>query len=57
MLEHHVTATDPNSQEERLFGVFERHRWQWAEKMARYLKDKGYQDVEIIDYWDDQRGM
>ena len=46
-LEHQVWARPPGKKEAIFFAAFEQHRWQWAEKLAEFLKDKGYTEVEV----------
>ncbi len=47
-LEHRVFAARPGEEEVLFYAAFTPLRWQWAEKMAQFLKDKGYTDVEVI---------
>lgn len=42
-----VWAVPPGEGQSILFASFPQARWQWAEKLAQYLRDTGYQEVEV----------
>lgn len=48
MHEYFVWGVPPNKKAPVNFGSFEPSRWQWAEKLAAFLRDRGYTDVEVV---------
>ena len=49
IIEHRVYARHPSKDETVLVERFGQERWIWAEKLAQYLRDKGYLNVEVRD--------
>lgn len=46
-MQHEVWAVPLNKVKPRFFAAFELARWQWAEKLAASLRDKGHDGVEV----------
>lgn len=46
-LEYQVWATPIGKDNPVFFGAYSPARWQWAEKQAAFLEDKGLADVEV----------
>lgn len=48
-VEHEVWAVPPDSEngQPAYFMTMSQARWQWAEKFAAYLTEKGHTDVEV----------
>jgi hypothetical protein len=44
---HEVWAVKPGQKEPSLVQRFTAARWQWAEKLAEFLRDRGYRSVEV----------
>ncbi len=53
-LEHQVWGTPRGKRRQVLFAAFAPQHWQWAEKYAARLADRGLDNVEIRDEeWED----
>lgn len=54
-MEYDVWGVPPGKEEIVHVASFEEERWQWAEKLAQYLRDKGYTDVSVeLDTYDEE---
>jgi hypothetical protein len=51
--EWQVWATPLGKRKPIFFAAYEIERWQWAEKLAAFLTDKGHQDVEVREVEED----
>lgn len=49
-IEHEIWAIPPKEKKQIKIGEsYSQDRWQWAEKVAQYLIEKGFKEVEVID--------
>lgn len=55
-LEHQVWSVPPNRTRRVLDGCYELHHWQFAEKRAAMLEDKGHTLVEVTTADEDECG-
>ena len=59
-ISYQVWAISPYSKNQRQKKIadFEKHQWQWAEKLASRLEEEGYEEVELViekdEYYDDE---
>lgn len=51
VIEHEVWARKPDQQQAVHVITMAQRDWQLAEKLAGYLEDKGYVDVEVRTIW------
>jgi hypothetical protein len=48
-MEHVVYGKPPGQKKLRKFASYPPGRWQWALKLANYLRDRGHADVVVED--------
>jgi hypothetical protein len=46
--EHEVWSIPPGRRKAVYQETFSLARWQWAEKLAAYLRDEGHREVEVL---------
>lgn len=44
---HEIWAAPPGENRQVFLGAYTQARWQWAMKHHKFLRDKGYDQVEI----------
>lgn len=49
IVEHQVWSVPPGLKQQIKNACFEPERWQWAEKLAQFLRDQGSERVEVRD--------
>jgi hypothetical protein len=46
-LEHQIHGIPPGKTKSIFVAAFKLSRWQWAEKLCQYLRDRGFRDVHM----------
>lgn len=46
-VEHQVHAIPPGEKKSEFVAAFDIDRWQWAQKLAKFLEDKGHTEVKV----------